>query len=207
MDDEEPKYGLAVTGTVHPERFMTAHGARPGDLLVLTKPLGTGSISTAIKAGAAVPWHVRQAVMWMTTLNRSASRAMMEAEAHAATDVTGYGLLGHLVDLCRASGVSAVIDAAAVPLLPGAREYARNGYVPGGTGSNLSYVEELVTFPEELDDTWRYLLADPQTSGGLLVALDSRAYEQFVQAGAKDMLQAIVGEVEEGHPGTVRVHF
>jgi selenide,water dikinase len=205
IDDAEPKYGLAVTGTVHPDRFVTAHGARPDDALVLTKPLGTGLISTALKAGAASVADVDQAVTWMTTLNKSASAAMLAAGCHAATDITGYGLLGHLVEMCRASGIASRIEAAAVPFLPGALEYARQGYIPGGTHSNLSYVESDVHFSPEIEQSVRALLADPQTSGGLLISLPAEQLPALLDAAAPDMLTAVVGTVVEGPPGSVHV--
>lgn len=205
VDDDEPKYGLAVTGTVHPNRFITAHGGKPGDVLILTKPLGTGVISTALKAGVATTADVDQAIGWMTALNRSASIAMMSAQSHASTDITGFGLLGHLVEFCRASGVSARIDAGAVPLLPGALEYARQGYTPGGTQTNLDYVQDAVAFPGDLDGGVRSLLADPQTSGGLLVALPGERVDAFLRASQEDMIVASVGSLEAGPPGTVRI--
>ncbi|MBV9282704.1 MAG: selenide, water dikinase SelD [Chloroflexi bacterium] len=205
VEDQEPKYGLAVTGTVHPDRYLTAHGARPGDMLVLTKPLGSGVIATALKVGAASEAHVTQAVRWMTTLNRSAAVAMMAAGAHAATDVTGYGLLGHLVEMCRASGVAARVDAGSVPLLPGALDYARAEYVPGGTGTNLAYVEQDARFGPGVDAAMRALLADPQTSGGLLICLAPDPLAIFLREVADDMLPAVIGEIEAGEPGRVAV--
>lgn len=206
VDDAEPKYGLAITGTVHPERMVTAHGGRPGDLLVLTKPLGTGVVSTALKAGAAGTAEVTQAVRWMTTLNRRAGLAMVAAGAHASTDITGYGLLGHLVELCRASGVAAVLEAAAVPLLPGALEQARLGFLPGGTHSNLSYVRNEVEFAPGTDEVLPALLADPQTSGGLLVALPEDRWQDFLAHAGEDMLAAPVGRLVTGTPGQIQVH-
>ena len=207
IDDEEPKYGLAVTGTAHPNTFITAHHARPGDRLVLTKPLGTGIISTALKSGSAAPAHVKHAAAWMTTLNRAASRAMLRAGARAATDITGYGLLGHLVELCKASEVSAELDVAAIPILPGAQEYARQGLVPGGASTNLAYVDELVHFPSSLDQPWRRILADPQTSGGLLIALAPENVKTFLEASTPEMVTAEIGEIVHGEPGQVEVRW
>jgi selenide, water dikinase len=205
VDDAEPKYGLAVTGTVHPDRFITARGAKPGDRLLLTKPIGTGLISTALKAGAVLDAHLQQAVRWMTTLNRQASKAMMQAGAHAATDVTGYGLLGHLAELCRISGVSARIHADAVPLLPGALDYARREYIPGGTSANMAHLEQDVRFDEDVDDLMRAILADPQTSGGLLVSLSAQATEAFKDRCGPDCLHAEIGQIVQGPPGAIIV--
>jgi len=205
VDDAEPKYGLAVTGTVHPDRFITARGAAPGDRLLLTKPIGTGLISTALKVGAVLDAHLSQAVRWMTTLNRQASIAMMQAGAHAATDITGYGLLGHLAELCRISGVSARIHVDAVPLLPGALDYARREYIPGGTFTNMAHLEQDVRFDENVDDPMRAVLADPQTSGGLLVSLSAEAADAFRDLCGPDTLHAEIGQIVQGPPGTVHV--
>lgn len=205
VDDAEPKYGLSVTGTVDPARLVTAHTALAGDALVLTKPVGTGVISTALKAGVADPAVVAQATRWMTTLNRSASAAMLEAGANAATDLTGFGLVGHLADLARASGVSATVNAAAVPFLPSALDYARAGQVPGGTHTNLEAVASVVEFDPAVDHAVRLLLADPQTSGGLLIALPDDRLDDLYDAAGRDMLVAPIGHVEAGEPGTIRV--
>lgn len=204
VDDEEPKYGLAVTGTVDPATLITTRGAQPGDLLVLTKPLGTGTISTAVKSGEAAERDVVQAVRWMTTLNRDAASAMVAAEASAATDISGFGLLGHLADMCAASSVSAVIEPYAVPLLPGALEYARRGLVPTGTWTNLEYIETRWAYGGT-EDSMRLLLADPQTSGGLLVSLPPARLEVMRKKGTASMISAVIGRVEAGEPGTVRV--
>jgi len=205
VDDLEPKYGLSVTGTVDPDRMVTTRGAVVGDLLVLTKPLGTGTISTALKAGVAAAVHVEQAVRWMVTLNRAASRAMLAAGAHAATDVTGYALLGHLSGLCTASGVAAVIWASACPLLPGAAEYVQQGFAPRGTRTNLEALEQLVQFAPELDEATALLLADPQTSGGLLVSLPEERLAAMLAEADPSMLCQVIGRVVEGTPGVVRV--
>jgi selenide,water dikinase len=205
VDDEEPKYGLAVTGTVHPQRFVSPYGAKPGDALILTKPIGTGALSTALKAGQAADHHVRQAVRWMTQLNRAACDAMLAAGAHAATDVTGYGLLGHLAGMCRSSGVSAVIKRSLCPLLPGAVEAVAAGFVPGGTATNLAALDEFVRFAPQLDDSDRMLLADPQTSGGLLVAVPQSQIEAFRQAADPAILSGAIGHILDGEPGRVTV--
>jgi selenide,water dikinase len=205
IDDDEPKYGLAVTGTVHPDRFVPQSGAQPGDLIVLTKPLGTGLISTALKRESAAEADVRQAVSWMTTLNRGASEKMVEFGAHAATDITGYGLLGHLVEFCRSSGVGATIHLDRVPFLPGALDYARGGFSPAGTWTNWQAVEDFIR-PRDLDLETRALLADPQTSGGLLIALPPDRVDTFVAHVSPDMLAAVIGELSDTQPGTVQIH-
>jgi selenide, water dikinase len=205
VDDDEPKYGLSVTGTVHPDRYISAHGARPGDVLVLTKPIGTGVITTALKAEAAHEVHVSAAVRWMTTLNRAASEAMMDVSAHAATDITGFGLLGHLTDLCMASHVSAVLDSESVPLLPGALDYARMGHIPGGTRTNVDFVRERVSVAPRVSDLMLSLLNDAQTSGGLLIALDPTGAAAFARRAGPGVLAAQVGQIVPQGPEMVRV--
>jgi selenide,water dikinase len=199
IDDVEPKYGLMVTGSVDPDRIVRNVGARPGDVLFLTKPIGTGVLSTAIKRGLAAPDEVEQATAVMATLNRAASDAMRAVGVHAATDVTGFGLLGHLHELTRGSGVGAVVEASAVPLLPSVEEYARSGVVPGGTRRNAEMVEPYVDW-DGVDETTRILLVDAQTSGGLLIAVDAE------RAGALELalrqrsapVVARIGEIVTG---------
>ncbi len=171
IDDPEPKYGLAVTGLVHPEKFVSNAGARPGDALYLTKPLGIGVITTGIKQEKTPAAVADAAVRIMGTLNRAASEGMQEVGVHAATDVTGFGLLGHLHEMVAASGVGARISAAAVPVLDGARDLARQGAIAGGTARNLEWLADKVRWAPEVDETMRLLLADAQTSGGLLIAV------------------------------------
>ncbi len=181
IDDPEPKYGLAVTGIVHPDDLVTNAGARPGDTLILTKPIGTGLIATAIKRGRAEPGARDAAVESMVALNAGASDAMRRVGVNAATDVTGYGLLGHLGEMVRASGVSAELDATAVPLLPDAVELATAGVVPGGTERNLASVRRFTHF-DGIDDPMQIVLADAQTSGGLLLAVDAPLEKALLQA-------------------------
>jgi selenide,water dikinase len=178
IDDPEPKYGLVVTGVVHPDRVITKDAAGPGDRLFLTKPLGTGIISTAIKREVAPPEAVAEAVRWMLTLNRDASLAMVEVGARAATDVTGYGLLGHLYEMVRERPLGAEVYFEAVPLMPGVPELARAGVVPGGTRRNLAFLSGYektgrlrVGWEEDFTETEKLILADAQTSGGLLIAV------------------------------------
>lgn len=199
--DQEPKYGLCVTGLVHPERVLTKANARPGDLLLLTKPLGTGMITTAHKRGLVSDAHFQAAVNSMLRLNRRAAEAATAAGAHAATDITGYGLLGHACEMAAHSGVGLRISLSAVPLLPGALEYAQRGIVPGGLGRNRAYLERerAINGAAEIDQTRMLPLFDPQTSGGLLLALPPEAAKR-----AQDQIHAAgeacwqIGSVEAG---------
>jgi selenide,water dikinase len=181
--------------------------AKPGDVLVLTKPIGTGIISTAIKRAAADAQTVEAAVACMTTLNRGASEAVRRVGVHAATDVTGFGLLGHLRSMLRASGVAARISAGAVPLLPDARSLAATGNIPGGSRRNRTDVEADVRWSEGIDEVTRVLLCDAQTSGGLLVAVPAARADAFVaELGAQGTPAAArLGEVVEGAAGTIEV--
>jgi selenide,water dikinase len=171
IDDPEPKYGLAVTGLVHPQKFVTNAGARAGDLIVLTKPLGIGVITTGIKQEKTPPDVAAEAIRVMSTLNRAASEAMIDVGVHAATDVTGYGLLGHLHEMTEASGLGARVSASAVPVISGAHELAGTGAVAGGTARNLEWLNDKTRWAAGIDEVTRILLADAQTSGGLLLAV------------------------------------
>lgn len=174
IKDDEPKYGLAVTGTVHPDRIVSNAGGRVGDVLVLTKPLGVGAIVTAAKRGAAGPELVARAVEVMVELNADASQAALAAGVHAMTDVTGFGLLGHTLELARGAGLTAHIDAQALRWLPGVRALAERGVVTGASGRNwASYGADVRGLDD--DEVLRALLTDPQTSGGLLVACEADA--------------------------------
>ena len=180
--DKEPKYGLCVTGLVHPDRITAKAHARPGDVLLLTKPLGTGVITTAHKRGAVAGDHLQAAIASMLRLNRRAAELAAEAGPHSATDITGYGLLGHAGELARNSGVGLAIDLARVPLLPGALAYARQGIFPGGLGRNREFLlnDGFVRLAVGLDDARTQLLFDPQTSGGLLFALPAEPAAELV---------------------------
>jgi selenide, water dikinase len=171
IDDAEPKYGLSVVGLVDPSRVVQNSTARAGDVLVLTKPIGTGVISQGVKVGRAPADVLGTAVAGMAGLNRDACAAMLEAGPSAATDVTGFGLLGHLHEVVHASGVCAEIHAAAVPLYPGARALAEAGVLPGGSKRNAEYFGRWIDWGENVDDATRALLTDAQTSGGLLISL------------------------------------
>jgi selenide,water dikinase len=167
VNDEEIKFGFAVTGIIHPQRVKANTGARAGDALVFTKRLGTGVISTALKRGLADPAHVAAATESMLTLNRKACEAMLEFDVHGCTDVTGYGLIGHAREMAAGSGVTLEIDSRLVRFLPGAIEYARAGALPGGLRNNREFAESSVEGSCDYDD----LLYDPQTAGGLLISL------------------------------------
>jgi len=180
VDDHEPKYGLVVTGDVAKNKLVRNNGAQPGDALILTKPLGTGIISTAIKKGHASDEQIEAAVESMTSLNKVGADAMMGLGVHAATDVTGFGLLGHLLEMCRASGVSADIDFKKLSFLIGAKKLASKGYIPGGSKRNLDFVKKEVHFKRSLSETDKLLAADAQTSGGLLISLPKKDANKFL---------------------------
>ena len=198
--DEELKYGLAVTGRVHPDRILSNANAKPGDVLLLTKRIGTGILATAGKMAALAPEHAEALYESMRTLNAAASRAAVELGARCATDVTGFGLLGHAMHIARASNVRVVFDVASVPLLPGTRDALAAGYLPGGAQRNADWVSPEVDWNDVGDDL-RSLLTDPQTSGGLLVALAADQVEQYrIRVPA-----AVVVGVVERFQGGVRI--
>jgi selenide, water dikinase len=204
IDDPEPKYGMAVVGFASPSRLFTIDAARPGDTLVLTKAVGTGVVATAHKRGAAAPDVLSAAVASMTTLNAAASEAALAAGVVAATDVTGFSLLGHLHRMLRASGAAAVVSAAAVPLLPGALELAAAGYVSGGTRNNMAYLEPWASIAARVPADVAVLLQDAQTSGGLLLASASPG-PLIAELERRGTLAAIVGQVVTGQPGHIDV--
>jgi selenide,water dikinase len=199
IKDNEPKYGMAVTGTIDPRRIVRNAGARPGDVLVLTKPLGTGILATALKRDAIDEHTMQHAIEWMTTLNEAASRAMLDAGAHAATDITGYGLLGHAHEMARASNVEFTIDAGAVPVMPLVHDLARDGVVPGGTRDNLIAYREWSTFDAGIDEPMQLILSDAQTSGGMLISVAPDALDAL-RSGLREngALDAVIGRVGEG---------
>lgn len=206
IDDAEPKYGLVAVGEVDPHQMCTNDAARPGQDLVITKPIGTGIIATAIKSERADKESVDAAIHTMGTLNRSASEAMMEVGVRAATDVTGFGLLGHLRQMLRASGLAATLDSHSVPLLPGARTLAHTERFPGGTLRNLEDVRGDVSFPEGMAEAERLLLADAQTSGGLLMAVPLEASSPLLtRLEDRGVKGTIIGRTEEGPPGRIQI--
>lgn len=207
VDDPEPKYGLVVTGFARPEEIVTKGGARPGDVLVLTKPLGTGVITTALKQDRAPREAVDAAVTVMLALNRPAAAAMRAAGARACTDVTGFGLLGHLHEMLAQSGVAAEVAAAMVPVIPGALDLAAQGIAPGGTRKNLAYVSEAVRWDGRLGEAMRLILCDATTSGGLLIAAPPDRADSLLAAleAAGTPAAAAIGTVVAGPPGQISV--
>ena len=207
VDDNEPKYGLSVVGLVEPGRQVTNAGAQPGDVLVLTKPLGTGIVATGGKAGVAPPGSVGTAVEIMATLNRAASEAMMEVGVSACTDVTGFGLMGHLTGMLRASGVSATLSASSIPVLPGVAELLEQGVAPGGTHRNQAGVEEYVDWDDAVSEDDRLLLCDAQTSGGLLISVPEQRLSlllgELEERGVPT--RAVIGSIDGGLPGIAKV--
>jgi len=207
IDDPEPKYGMAVTGIVHPDRVLKNVGARPGDALLLTKPLGSGIVSTAIKRGIATPALVERVVEVMAALNRAAGEALAASGAvHALTDVTGFGLLGHGWEMAEGSGVSLRIRAAAVPVLEGVHDLAAKDVVPGGSKANLKWVSPNVRFAPGLAPTAPIVLADAQTNGGLLAAVDpARLDDVLARLRAAGVEPAVIGDVVAGGPPVIEV--
>ncbi len=205
VEDEEPKYGLAVTGLVDPRRMLTTVGARPGDLLVLTKPLGTGILTTALKGEVLTEADIAAAIAGMCSLNRTASRVMLDVGVSACTDVTGFGLLGHALEMAGASNVLLVIAAAALPLYPHVKEMAATGLIPAGSYNNREYYLSRVVAGERLPSEVVDLVADPQTSGGLLMTVAAEKTDLLLTrlhaGGAQGW---VIGRVEEGPAGKIR---
>lgn len=186
IHDREPKYGMAVIGTVHPNRILRNRGAKPGDVLYLGKPLGAGVLSTAIKADLASPEEIAAAVASMTALNRAASLAAIAAHAHALTDVTGFGLVGHLAEMLGPpGGIGAAVSMSALPLLPGTIEHARGGLIPAGAYRNRDAFRDRVRFAADVTEDRRILVFDPQTSGGLLAAIAPENASRFESEAAQ----------------------
>jgi len=207
IDDPEPKFGMAVIGEVHPDRMLTNAGACAGDLLVLTKPLGTGVLSTALKRDALIEEGMAEAVASMTALNDGAARAALEVGVSACTDVTGFGLIGHLGNMLDASRVGAELWADAVPVFSHVRNLAARGIVPGGTARNLEAAAARVTWDASIDEPARIVLADAQTSGGLLLAVPAENHEALLAALGRESVPvaATIGRVTSGPTGAVAV--
>ena len=207
IDDPEPKYGMAVTGLVHPARILRNVGARPGDRLLLTKPLGSGIITTAIKRGIATASLVERAIEVMSALNRAAGEVFAESGAvHALTDVTGFGLLGHAWGMAEGSGVALRFSAGAIPVLDGVLELAAEDVVPGGSKANLEWIRPHARFAPELPALLPLVLADAQTNGGLLAAVEpgrAGALVATLRAAGVDAVE--VGEVLPGDPARIEV--
>ena len=207
IDDPEPKYGMAVTGIVNPDRIVKNSTARPGDHLILTKPLGIGIIATAIKKGIAAETVVEEAVNWMTTLNRAAAEVMVETGVSAATDITGFGLLGHLKELVDSSGVGAKISASMVPVIDGTKEYLEKGAYPEGSLATMEFVEPSLQWDGRISESNRKILCDAQTSGGLLICVPEEKAETLTRSlERKNVYHVNIGGIVSEHPGRITVN-
>lgn len=200
VKDKEPKYGLVVIGFVHPRKMITKSGLKVGDALVLTKPLGGGVTTTALKQEKASDSDVKEAIEWMSRLNKTAGQLAMEFNLRGGTDISGFGFLGHGMEMAEASGVSLYIENSKLPFLSGAHGYAEKGIFPGGAFDNKGYFEKHVKFDGKLDEPAQMLLFDPQTSGGLLLGVPCEKLKAF-ETRAKELSQPVwvVGEVRTGH--------
>jgi selenide,water dikinase len=206
IDDNEPKFGLAVTGLIHPERILTNAGAKPGDQLILTKPIGVGILTTAIKKDQLSEDEVTELTKVMSTLNKTAAETMASFTVHACTDITGFGLLGHASEMAKGSGVGIHINHKQVPFLPRVRELAEAGFVPGGTKNNFAHVQDSITYSKELDQISQWMLCDAVTSGGLLIAVAKEEAEALLARLIKAGVEAAhIGEAVDKHPGHIIV--
>lgn len=203
LDDRELKYGLCVMGTVHPESVITNTGAEQGDVLILTKPLGTGIINTAMKSGVAEQEIIALVTQQMTTLNKRAAELMADFPVHACTDITGFGLLGHACEMVQGTGVGMEVDSEAVPLLPGVKEYCKQGLVPGGTRRNREFRSDMIE--AAVSDESVLILFDAQTSGGLLISLPPADGQALVKKMHNEGIEhaAIVGRVVADPKGKI----
>lgn len=199
IDDNEPKYGLVVMGLAHPEKIMTNSNAKPGDVLILTKPIGTGIISTAMKAEIAHQESIDEAVKIMSTLNRSASEIMLEIGVNSCTDITGFGLLGHLYEMVSASNVNAEVIFDNVPLINGTRELANDLIIPAGSFRNYEYLENFIVWEDGLEYEQQMILCDAQTSGGLLISVSEEKSDALVKAleDSNALAAARIGRINE----------
>jgi len=205
VKDKEPKYGLVVIGFVDPRKMISKGGLKVGDMLVLTKPLGGGVTTTALKQEKASDKDVKEAIQWMSRLNKTAGQLATEFDLRGGTDVTGFGLLGHGMEMAKASGVLLSIENPKLPFLSGARGYAEKGIFPGGAFDNKAHFENDVNFDKQLDESAQMLLFDPQTSGGLLLGVPREKLEAF-EKRAKELEQPawVIGEVRAGRGIEVR---
>lgn len=199
IDDQEPKFGMAVTGYVHPEKFFRNVGAKPGDALVLTKPIGVGILTTGIKRGVVTPEQEKKVIETMAMLNKKAAEALEGFQIHAVTDVTGFGLLGHACEMAKGSNVSMTITYDDVPILDGTYNLAEQGVIPGGSKSNFAWLKDDVEFASSITESSQYILCDAITSGGLLVSLPKEEAKAYVQKLHEQNITAaqIIGEVNE----------
>jgi selenide,water dikinase len=207
VEDPELKYGISVNGVIHPDKVIHNNGARVGDRLILTKPLGTGIISTAIKGDVAGEEDVARIVRSMTTLNRTASELMQAVGVNACTDITGFGLLGHACEMIECTDVGMVIEASAVPVFPGARELAEMGMIPGGLHRNRDFRKDMVDVASSVPQYLNDILFDPQTSGGLLIAVPGEKAQNLLESLHKEGVAeaAIIGEVVASPKGRITV--
>jgi selenide,water dikinase len=198
IQDKEPKYGLMALGFAHPEKILRKAGAQVGDVLLLSKPLGTGVITTALKQDKADTAHVAGAVEWMKRLNAQAGEDALGMGAHAATDITGFGFIGHAWEMAQASGLGMRIHFRDMPFMEGARDYAKYGIFPGGAFDNRHYYQSHVIFDTDLEEWEQMLLFDPQTSGGILAAVDMDTYQNLKTRGINSELFWKIGEIVSG---------
>lgn len=207
IDDQEPKYGLSVTGVVHPQKLLSNSGAQAGDYLVLTKPLGIGIITTGIKRGLVSSESEQEAIRVMAELNKSASEAAIEVKVNALTDITGFGLLGHLYEMMKGSGVQAQVQAQNVPVLDATWDCLKKGAIPGGSLANRDYLSDKVEFASEVPEELQVVCCDAQTSGGLLISVPEERLESLIEAlrTRKTLASAVIGRVESGEPGLIKV--
>lgn len=206
INDEEPKYGLAVTGLVAPDEIFRKGGLRPGDQLILTKPLGSGIITTALKGDLVPPASLEEMIHWMTTLNKDAADVAREVGVKTCTDITGFGLLGHINEMIGESGLHSIIYMDSIPLVNGVRDLAEQGLVPGGAKANREFIREKLVSAGGINiDIWLDILCDPQTSGGLLMAVDKEKTKEALQLLKNKGLthSAVIGETSEGRRGMI----
>lgn len=208
VDDAEPKYGLAVAGLINPSKIISAAGGKPGDLLILTKPLGTGIITTAIKRGSASKSDIKNVVTSMSVLNKIASECMVKTGVNACTDVTGFGLIGHLRTMTSGSKLNAKIYAGSVPLLDNVKEYVEKGVFPGGARRNLEFFTKFTTWDSAMTENDKLILSDPQTSGGLLIAVTRKKSGKLMDSLKKSGVSpVIIGELVDGRKGHIYVVY
>lgn len=206
IDDQEPKFGLAVTGTVHPERVRSNAGAKPGDKLILSKPIGVGIQTTAIKKDLLTEGELARLMKVMATLNKDTAELMEPYDVHACTDVTGFGLLGHAAEMAKGSRVGITVWHDRVPVLPRTRELAEQGVVPGGSKANRKWLTDCVTYDDSIDDVTQQILCDAVTSGGLLISIGATEAESLLsQLDERGIEAAIIGEVTEDKAGCIHV--
>jgi len=200
VEDREIKYGLSVTGIIHPEKILAKKNLRTGDKLILTKPLGTGIINTAIKAAMAPAELCDRVIEIMACLNRNSGEIMQQFDIGACTDVTGFGLLGHLAEMVCGSGNSVTVDSGSVPIIPEAEDFANMGFVPAGAYNNRTFREEMISFSPQVPRTLQDILFDPQTSGGLLISVRENQAEKLLHALKENNIEeaALIGEIVPG---------